>query len=385
MDRSRHRVRCAVIGAGMAGILSAIRLDEAGLTDFTVYEKARRGRWDLAGEHLPGALLRRALAPLLLLVRPDPGWSHRYASGPEIHAYLQQVAEDRGVVPRIRFGDPVTRCPSRTGGGRLTTAAGHARRGRRGHRRHRGAPPSQVPRHRRVGHLRGGHVPQRPLGPRCAARRRPGRGSSAPGRRPCRSSPPSSTASPTCPCSSAPPSGSCRRRIPAYSDEEREAWRNDPRWAGPNPPADFGHVRHLLQRGRGRRIAEIKMIEQACLANLEDNVRRSGPPAAAASGLPGRLQAADRLPRLLRRHPAAERRAGHRGHRGRRARRCPHGRRPAPRARRARAGHRLPGRCLHAADGGRRAPRRSLSTRPGARVPRPTCPSRSPGSPTSSC
>ena len=39
--------RIAIIGAGMAGVLSAIKLAEAGLTDFTVYEKAARlgGTW----------------------------------------------------------------------------------------------------------------------------------------------------------------------------------------------------------------------------------------------------------------------------------------------------------------------------------------------------
>jgi len=39
--------RFAIIGAGMAGVLSAIKLKEAGLADFTVYEKAARlgGTW----------------------------------------------------------------------------------------------------------------------------------------------------------------------------------------------------------------------------------------------------------------------------------------------------------------------------------------------------
>jgi cation diffusion facilitator CzcD-associated flavoprotein CzcO len=39
--------RIAIIGAGMAGVLSAIKLKEAGLDDFTVYEKAARlgGTW----------------------------------------------------------------------------------------------------------------------------------------------------------------------------------------------------------------------------------------------------------------------------------------------------------------------------------------------------
>jgi cation diffusion facilitator CzcD-associated flavoprotein CzcO len=40
-------LRVAIIGAGMAGILSAIKLQEAGLDDFAIYEKADRlgGTW----------------------------------------------------------------------------------------------------------------------------------------------------------------------------------------------------------------------------------------------------------------------------------------------------------------------------------------------------
>ena len=39
---SRRDLRVIVIGAGMAGILSVIRLREIGLPDVTVYEKADR-------------------------------------------------------------------------------------------------------------------------------------------------------------------------------------------------------------------------------------------------------------------------------------------------------------------------------------------------------
>ena len=34
--------RFLIMGAGMSGVLSAIKLQEAGLTDFTIYEKADR-------------------------------------------------------------------------------------------------------------------------------------------------------------------------------------------------------------------------------------------------------------------------------------------------------------------------------------------------------
>ena len=110
MDRDQRPLRCAVIGAGMAGILSAVKLAEAGLTDFTVYEKAdgvggtwRENTYPGLSCDVPSHLYSYSFAP-------TPEWSHRFSPGSEIHAYFQRVAEDRGVLPRIRFGDPVTRC-----------------------------------------------------------------------------------------------------------------------------------------------------------------------------------------------------------------------------------------------------------------------------------
>ncbi|WP_218168504.1 FAD-binding protein [Pseudomonas veronii] len=52
-NSAKRDLRVVVMGAGMAGILSAIKLREAGFGSVTVYEKAApRGR-HLAGEYLP--------------------------------------------------------------------------------------------------------------------------------------------------------------------------------------------------------------------------------------------------------------------------------------------------------------------------------------------
>jgi len=85
-------LRFAIIGAGMAGILSAIKLKEAGLTDFTVYEKGDRlgGTWrentypGLACD-VPSHLYSYSFA-----LTAD--WSHRFSPGPEIYAYFERVA-----------------------------------------------------------------------------------------------------------------------------------------------------------------------------------------------------------------------------------------------------------------------------------------------------
>jgi len=118
-------MRLAVIGAGMAGILSAIKLDEAGLTDFTVYEKADRlgGTWrentypGLACD-VPSHLYSYSFAL-------TPEWSHRFSPGPEIYGYFEKVAKDHDVVRYMRFGDEVTECTYDDGRWRLRTASGH--------------------------------------------------------------------------------------------------------------------------------------------------------------------------------------------------------------------------------------------------------------------
>jgi cation diffusion facilitator CzcD-associated flavoprotein CzcO len=118
-------VRIAIVGAGMAGVLSAIKLREAGLTDFTVYEKASRlgGTWREntypgLGCDVPSHLYSYSFAL-------NPNWSHRFSPGAEIQAYLERTAEAHGVMPHFRFGDEVVRCSFERGRWRIETASGH--------------------------------------------------------------------------------------------------------------------------------------------------------------------------------------------------------------------------------------------------------------------
>lgn len=124
MPSSVRPVRVAVIGAGMAGILSAIKLTEAGITEFTVYEKADRvgGTW--RENTYPGLSCDVPSHLYSYSFALNPEWSQRFSPGSEIAAYFERVARDHDVLARVRFGEEVTSCTFVDGRWRVTTAAG---------------------------------------------------------------------------------------------------------------------------------------------------------------------------------------------------------------------------------------------------------------------
>ena len=109
----------------MAGVLTAIKLKEAGLSDFTVYEKAERigGTW--WENSYPGLSCDVPSHLYCYSFALNPEWSHTFSPGDEIQAYFERVAHDYGVIPFIRFGDEVVSCEFVNGRWHLTTAAGH--------------------------------------------------------------------------------------------------------------------------------------------------------------------------------------------------------------------------------------------------------------------
>ena len=103
-------LRVIVIGAGMSGILSAIKLHEAGINQIVLYEKADRlgGTWrenTYAGVacDVPSHFYSYSFAL-------NPNWTRHFSPGAEIQAYFEDVARRYGVESRIRYSCEVTRC-----------------------------------------------------------------------------------------------------------------------------------------------------------------------------------------------------------------------------------------------------------------------------------
>jgi cation diffusion facilitator CzcD-associated flavoprotein CzcO len=117
-------LRFAIIGAGMGGVLAAIKLKEAGLGDFTIYEKGDRigGTW--RENTYPGIACDVPSHLYSYSFAPNPDFSSYFSPGAEIQEYLAAVARTHGVVDAIRFGDEVTSCVFADGRWHLATASG---------------------------------------------------------------------------------------------------------------------------------------------------------------------------------------------------------------------------------------------------------------------
>jgi cation diffusion facilitator CzcD-associated flavoprotein CzcO len=121
-----HRpLRFIIIGAGLSGVMSAIKLQQAGYNDIVVYEKADRlgGTW--RDNTYPGVACDIPSHFYSYSFAPNPDWSRRYSPGPEIYSYIENVARTHGVDKLIRYAEEVARCEFIDGRWHLETKGGH--------------------------------------------------------------------------------------------------------------------------------------------------------------------------------------------------------------------------------------------------------------------
>lgn len=116
--------RIAIIGAGMSGIAAVVKLEQAGYTDLTVYEKTDRvgGTW--RENTYPGLSCDVPSRWYSFSFALKADWAHRYSYGPDIQAYMEAVARDFGVTDKVLFNTAVTELRYEAPCWHLTTGTG---------------------------------------------------------------------------------------------------------------------------------------------------------------------------------------------------------------------------------------------------------------------
>ncbi len=99
----------AVVGAGFSGLCMAIKLKQAGRTNFRVFEKAADigGTWYL--NRYPGCACDVPSHLYSFSFEQNPCWSRAYSPAGEIWRYQKAVAEKHGLMPFIRLNAEVAR------------------------------------------------------------------------------------------------------------------------------------------------------------------------------------------------------------------------------------------------------------------------------------
>ena len=93
-----------IIGSGFAGLGMGIKLREAGMTDFTILERADDvgGTW--RDNNYPGCACDVQSHLYSFSFEPNPNWTRQFARQPEIRSYLRHCAEKYALMPHIVFG-----------------------------------------------------------------------------------------------------------------------------------------------------------------------------------------------------------------------------------------------------------------------------------------
>ena len=95
--------RVVVIGAGMGGIAAGVKLRQAGISTFTIYESSNGvgGTW--WDNTYPGAEVDVASNLYRYSFKPY-GWTRTHARQPELQGYLEETVDQFGLRPHVRPG-----------------------------------------------------------------------------------------------------------------------------------------------------------------------------------------------------------------------------------------------------------------------------------------
>jgi cation diffusion facilitator CzcD-associated flavoprotein CzcO len=101
-----HRI--AIVGSGFAGLGAAIRLRQAGIEDFVVFERGEAvgGTWNF--NTYPGCQCDIPSHLYSFSFAPNPNWSRTYSKQPEIFEYLRRCSREHGIDAHVRLRCEVT-------------------------------------------------------------------------------------------------------------------------------------------------------------------------------------------------------------------------------------------------------------------------------------
>ncbi|HET7335222.1 MAG TPA: NAD(P)/FAD-dependent oxidoreductase [Rhizomicrobium sp.] len=108
-DSTKQRFRVLIIGAGMSGILAAIRLGQAGVPHIIIDKNADvGGTW--TENTYPGCRVDNPNHMYSYSFEPNHDWPQHYSTQPNLNAYFKNVAIKYGVRDQVQFNTVAETC-----------------------------------------------------------------------------------------------------------------------------------------------------------------------------------------------------------------------------------------------------------------------------------
>ncbi len=125
----RRELSVGIVGGGFGGVGMGIRLRQAGIQDFEIFERGDSvgGVW--RANTYPGAACDVPSHLYSFSFAPGHDWSRRYAPQPEILRYLENCVDEYGLRSHLRLGTEATSASfdAESGSWTLTTSDGASR------------------------------------------------------------------------------------------------------------------------------------------------------------------------------------------------------------------------------------------------------------------
>ncbi len=96
------KMKVVIVGAGLSGILSAIRLQQAGIA-FEIVEKNSDVGGNLVGERLSGCRVDNPNHMYSFSFEPNHDWPYHFSTQDVLLAYFRRMADKYGLREHIRF------------------------------------------------------------------------------------------------------------------------------------------------------------------------------------------------------------------------------------------------------------------------------------------
>ena len=99
-----------IIGAGFAGLIAALRLQQSGRNSFVIFERAHDvgGTW--RDNVYPGCACDVPSHLYSIATEPNPNWSRMYSAQAEIWEYMRNVVRKNRLESHIRYNSDIVRC-----------------------------------------------------------------------------------------------------------------------------------------------------------------------------------------------------------------------------------------------------------------------------------